>query len=156
VKVLDSASGQSCCFSPDGQWLAVWGESGALFAVATWEPALRFAGWGQFSPDSRLLAVDTKKGHIRLIDIRGRRDLAWLENPNQEIEGLHLFTPDGTQLIYHTHGLRPGLRVWDLRAIRRQLKALGLDWDAPDYPPEPDTAALPLRLDIIPASLPSQ
>ena len=153
VKVLDTPSGQSCCFSPDGQWLAVSGESGALFAVATWERERRFAGWAQFSPDSRLLAVDTKKGVIRLIDIRSGRDLAWFEDPTQEMEGLHVFTPDGTRLIYHTHGRPDGIRIWDLRAIRRQLKALDLDWEAPDYPPEPATSRPrdPLRLEIIPA-----
>jgi len=150
VKVLDTSSGQSSCFSPDGQWLAVSGESGAIYAVATWERELRFAGWAQFSPDSRMLAVDTKKGTIRLIDIRSGRDLAWLEDPNQEMEGLHLFTPDGTRLIYHTPGRPDGIRVWDLRAIRRQLKAMRLDWDAPDYPPELPQSQTPLRLEIIP------
>jgi WD40 repeat protein len=150
VKVLDSASGHCSCFSPDGQWLAVSGEAGALFDVATWERELPFVGWAQFSPDSRLLAVDTKKGYIRLIDIRRGRDLAWFEDPNQEMEGLHMFTPDGTRLLYHTYGRPDGLRVWDLRTIRRQLKAMDLDWDAPDYPPAPDAAATPLRLEIRP------
>ena len=41
------------------------------------------------------------------------------------------FTPDGTKLI----GLSIGVRVWDLRLIRRQLAEMGLDWDAPSYLP---------------------
>ena len=27
----------------------------------------------------------------------------------------------------------PAVHVWDLRTIRRQLAAMGLDWDAPAY-----------------------
>ncbi len=27
----------------------------------------------------------------------------------------------------------PAVHVWDLRAIRRRLAAMGLDWDAPAY-----------------------
>ena len=40
------------------------------------------------------------------------------------------FTPDGSQLVT-TLVDRPYLRVWDLRAIRRRLAGLGLDWDPP-------------------------
>ncbi len=28
---------------------------------------------------------------------------------------------------------KPAVHVWDLRAVRRGLVALGLDWDAPGY-----------------------
>jgi tetratricopeptide (TPR) repeat protein len=47
------------------------------------------------------------------------------------------FTPDGTKLIVTCAGSR-GLAVWDLRQIRRRLKATGLDWDWPDFQPERD------------------
>jgi hypothetical protein len=48
-----------------------------------------------------------------------------------------------------SNGTKGGLHVWDLRAIRRQLKALDLDWDAPEYPPEPAPVRTPLRLQIV-------
>ena len=37
------------------------------------------------------------------------------------------------------------IRVWDLRLIRQQLVALGLDWDEPPYPPAPPTAPAAAR-----------
>ena len=40
------------------------------------------------------------------------------------------FTLDGSQLVTTLFG-RPYLRVWDLRAIRRRLAELDLDWDPP-------------------------
>ena len=45
-----------------------------------------------------------------------------------------------------------GLRVWDLRRIRARLAELGLDWDAPPYPPEPEDnhrVPPPLQLTIL-------
>ena len=47
------------------------------------------------------------------------------------------FTPDGSQLVT-TLTDRPYLRVWDLRAIRRRLAELGLDWDPPATFDTPD------------------
>jgi hypothetical protein len=44
-------------------------------------------------------------------------------------------TPDGGRLIAgaaESHGLF----VWDLRLIRRQLNAMGMDWELPPLPAE--------------------
>jgi WD40 repeat protein len=150
LKDLGSGSSTFPCFSPDGKWLAVSGDTGALYTVGTWEKGLGFNGFAQFSPDSRQLAVSTKKGYIRLIDIGQGRDLAWFEEPNQELIGIHRFSPDGTRLITISSGKEGGIHVWDLRAIRRQLKALDLDWEAPEYPPELPPTQTPLRLKILP------
>ena len=43
------------------------------------------------------------------------------------------FSPDGSRLVT-TSPEGPTVRVWDLRAIRRRLAGMGLDWDAPAYP----------------------
>ncbi len=137
-------------FSPDGRWLSHSGTNGGLYAVGTWEPGLRFSGRAQFSPDSRLLAVEAGKGVIRLIDIATGADLARLEDPNQDAAHYFLFSPDGTRLVTLGKGKEGGIHVWDLRTIRRQLKALDLDWDAPDYPPQPPSSQKPLRLEIVP------
>jgi len=147
---LGSGSGTFPRFSPDAKWLSVSGDTGALYTVGTWEKGLEFNGVAQFSPDSRQLAVSTKKGYLRLIDVRQGRDLAWFEEPNQELIGFHRFSPDGTRLITISSGSEGGIHVWDLRAIRRQLKALDLDWEAPEYPPEPRPTQTPLRLKILP------
>src|SRR5262249_13997918 len=43
------------------------------------------------------------------------------------------FSPDGSRLVVTTND-GPAVHVWDLRAIRRRLAPMGLDWDAPPYP----------------------
>jgi tetratricopeptide (TPR) repeat protein len=40
------------------------------------------------------------------------------------------------------------IQVWDLRAVRRQLAAMGLDWEMPPYPPEADAGQGPLTLEV--------
>jgi tetratricopeptide (TPR) repeat protein len=43
---------------------------------------------------------------------------------------------------------KDGLRVWDLRRIRAELVKLGLDWDAPPYPPADEKPIEPLEVEI--------
>ena len=43
------------------------------------------------------------------------------------------FSPDGSRLVVTTND-GPAVHVWDLRAIRKHLAGMGLDWDAPAYP----------------------
>jgi serine/threonine protein kinase/WD40 repeat protein len=147
VKELAARNGYHPRFSPDGRWLAYSGEPGGLYAVDTWEAGLRFNGRAQFSPDSRLLAVETGNGVIRLIEIPSGRELALLEDPMQDGAFYHLFSPDGTRLVTLGKGREGSIHVWDLRAIRAQLKELHLDWDGPDYPPAPPNLP-PLRLHV--------
>jgi WD40 repeat protein/tRNA A-37 threonylcarbamoyl transferase component Bud32 len=137
-------------FSADGRWLAVGGENGGLYATETWKPGLRFSGQAQFSPDSRLLAVATGARAIQLLDIDRGIELARLEDPSQEVPHFHLFTPDGTRLVTVSNGREGSIHVWDLRAIRRGLKKLDLDWDTPDYPPESPAVRTPLRIEVVP------
>ncbi|HEX5220448.1 MAG TPA: WD40 repeat domain-containing protein, partial [Verrucomicrobiae bacterium] len=42
------------------------------------------------------------------------------------------FSPDGTQLVAAC--MRGRLRMWNLRTVRQELAALGLDWDVPALP----------------------
>ena len=147
-KELTARDGYHPRFSPDGRWLAYSGDPGGLYAVDTWQLGLRFTGRGQFSPDSRLLAVDTGKGAIRLIDVERGREVARLEDPSQQAAFYHLFSPDGTCLVTLGKGGEGGIHVWDLRLLRSHLKELDLDWDAPAYPPAATgRPALRLQLD---------
>src|SRR5262249_34698331 len=46
-----------------------------------------------------------------------------------------------------TYAGRDGaFQVWDLRAIRQQLKEMDLDWDLPPYPAPPSETAKPLHV----------
>jgi WD40 repeat protein len=162
VKVWDARDGKvvrqlpACAgglfprFSTDGRQLTVWGEPGpgGVYSTETWEPTLQYSGRGLLSPDGRLLASETGMGIIQLLDAGTGREVARLEDPNQEAIPYHVFTPDGTRLLTISNGRAGGIHVWDLRAIRAQLKKLGLDWAAPDYPPAQPAAQHPLRLHI--------
>ena len=53
-----------------------------------------------------------------------------LEDPSLEFAQQILFTPDASKIIAINR--TGGIRVWDLRLIRRQLKAMGLDWNSPE------------------------
>jgi hypothetical protein len=152
VKELTAFNGLFPRFSGDGLRLTVWNESGpgGCYATDTWEPLFRFRGRGLLSPDGRLLATETGRGVIQLLDPTDGHEAARLEDPNQETTFYHCFTPDGTRLVSVTNGRAGGIHVWDLRAIRRRLKELDLDWSAPDYPPEPPPDPTPLRLEIMP------
>jgi tetratricopeptide (TPR) repeat protein len=74
---------------------------------------------------------------VTLFDARTGGELARLEDPNLDFSYPPTFNQDGSQLITVTIGNVKGLHVWDLRRIRRTLKEMDLDWDAPDFPPEP-------------------
>src|SRR5262249_8169410 len=96
----------------------------------------------------------------RLIDPRTFRDLATLTSPevsSSEPQRIHwlAFSPDGTHLAaacWTPHAVQ----LWDLRLIRRQLAALGLDWDAPAFPDaSAQTPFGPLKVTVAPGALAS-
>jgi WD40 repeat protein len=148
VKVLAERGTRLVQFSPDSRWLSTELDGGRLIAVGTWELGPRLGGAGTFSPDGTILAVPTG-ALIRLVEVETGRTLATLEDPNLELAVHPAFTTDGTHLLAHTNGKVRGVRVWDLRLIRRQLAELGLDWDAPPYPPAAETGhTLPLTVKV--------
>src|SRR5262249_25865626 len=107
--------------------------------------------WGvAIAPDGRGAAWGGGKGDVVLVDPGTGRELARLEDPDQDSPAGLLFSPDGTLLI----GLSNDsfcVRVYDLRRIRQGLADLGLDWEAPRYRPTPtaDTARpVPLQVEV--------
>jgi WD40 repeat protein len=73
-----------------------------------------------------MLAIAHSPKLARLIDPTDGKELATLEVPNPGILTGFCFSPDGSRLAAATqHGW---LYLWDLRLIRRQLRAMGLDW----------------------------
>jgi serine/threonine protein kinase/WD40 repeat protein len=146
-------------FSPDGKWLTTTRTPCRLWEVGTWrESPLKIGGEGVcFSPEGRLVVVKDTSRIIRLVETETGRTLARLESPDLcDMRGA-TFSPDGSRLVVTTND-GPAVHVWDLRAIRRHLARIGLDWDAPAYsnddpasptlPPPP-----PLQVDLGPSPL---
>jgi eukaryotic-like serine/threonine-protein kinase len=120
-------------FSPDGKWLMTQESPCKLWEVETWREARQIDGWGCcFSPDGRLLAVQDANKIILLVEPETGRVLAHLDSPDLCSVQSATFSPDGSRLVITTRE-DPGIRVWDLRSVRRQLFAMGLDWDAPPF-----------------------
>jgi WD40 repeat protein len=145
-------------FSPNGKWLAICKDQGRhakesgghLYEVGTWTKGpTSFDGEVAFSPGSDLLAVTDRLGIIRLLDPETGKELARLEDPNRDRAWALTFSADGTRLASMANDSQ-SIHVWDLRAIRRQLVKMGLDWERPPYPDEQTTkpsTALHLEID---------
>ncbi len=135
-------------FSTDGNWLM--GPSGRRWEVGTWREAPKGGRAGHcFSPDGQLVVVTDADKIQCLVEAETGRTLARLESPDQCGVWGAAFSPDGTRLVLTTND-GPAVHVWDLRAIRRKLAEMGLDWEAPAYPETDsatqDTPASPLHV----------
>src|SRR5262249_52155893 len=114
-----------------------------------------YPGLVSFSPDGGLLALELAPGVIDLRDAATGRVVARLEDPFGDRSTSIYFTPAGTELVAVAR-FSKAVHVWDLRAIRVRVKAMGLDWDWPEYSPigiygegRPPRSALPLKLRVI-------
>ncbi|HWB13393.1 MAG TPA: protein kinase [Pirellulales bacterium] len=155
AEVFEAATGNSlrewsagppnhCRFSPDGRWLITGMDNGRVYATDTWEPGTWEPG-PQLGPGepvaatAELVVLAQTNGVYRLVELATGRELAQLEDPEQTARPA-AFTPDASKLIVATTN---GLAVWNLRRIRTELAKLGLDWDAPPYPPTEQAEAQP-------------
>ena len=154
---LPTDEGTLVCFSPDGRWLMTQNPPCRLWPVGNWQDPRQIGGSGQcFSPDGRLLVVQDESRVLRLVETESGRTLAKLESPDLCVVRFATFSPDGTRLVVTTND-GPAAHIWDLRAIRRNLAEMGLDWHAPPLPdPEISTAgagsssALKVKIDFGP------
>jgi serine/threonine protein kinase/WD40 repeat protein len=144
VKSLPLNSACRVEFAPDGERLLA-DPPGLFWRVGTWEEIPTTRGkisHGEFSPDSQLLASERGDGALRLLSPSTGRELAVLESPDQGRTGCSSFSPDGRFLIA-TNSDCMTVHVWDLHELRRLLKGMDLDWDAP---PDPAAKERPARL----------
>jgi WD40 repeat protein len=143
-------------FSPDGQWLLTTGGRFRLWKVGTWEEGpplaqpddIRYGLVFAFSPDGRTLALAGGFSQVWLVDVETGAEIARLTVPEQTRVTPQCFSPDGSQLV--AIGSESNLvYIWDLRALRAELKELGLDWDAPPYPEVVHAAQAPLEVRVV-------
>jgi hypothetical protein len=137
-------------FSPNGRRLVTTAGEPRLWAAGSWAEGPQIGGGDfAFSPDGTLLAAETGHGAVRLVDPNTGREYARLENPNQERASMLTFGSDGTRIVT-TDGHHRSLHVWDLRAVRKQLAEMGLDWAlSPDAPASEVDETQPLRIEVL-------
>jgi WD40 repeat protein len=135
----------SAAFSPDGRLLVTSTPASTckLWEVETWRELRDFGNASAiysaaFAPDGRL-ALGDSRGTIRLVEAGSGKDVACLTFPEASRYFPTCFSPDGAYLAASQVDAN-GIYVWDLRLIRRQLKKLDLDWDAPEFPAAPKAA----------------
>ncbi len=79
-----------------------------------------------------------------MADLETGRTIARLEAPDMITVGYATCSPDGSRVATIVGDDGPAIHVWDLRSIRRQLAAMGLDWEAPAFSgSDPAEAGLP-------------
>jgi serine/threonine protein kinase/WD40 repeat protein len=126
-------------FSPDGKWLVAESRTIKFLEVGTWREVREIEGsFANFSPDGRYGAVWDQNDTLCLVEIATGRILARLERPDQQRRGWVAFSPDSSRIVM-TSNDPPSTQVIDLRAIRRRLADMRLDWEAPAFP-DVDTA----------------
>jgi eukaryotic-like serine/threonine-protein kinase len=146
VRVWDTSDGRVVCdlpvpgqghpfFSPDGRRLLtaslteyrVWDvNSHGLLLVRDKQPE-GISGGAAFAPDGTMALIRSRtQALIDLVAGDGRL-LAQLEAPSRHGLSWVTFAADGSRLAACCD--RQVTHVWDLRLIREQLRAKGLDWD---------------------------
>jgi WD40 repeat protein len=122
-------------FTPDGATLATGRQHTAtLWNTATGErgptlPAVARIHSLAFSPDSRLLAIETHDGIVLFRATEPFDELAHLATVPDHGAASFCFSRDSRQLAVQTTA--GGAVVWQLDALHRELSALGMAWDRP-------------------------
>ncbi len=140
VRALGLGAGGFASFSPDGGTLFANGGSEARlydWPALTVVPSPPLAlGSARFAPDGKLLAI-AAEGRIALVRLPGAQMLGNL--PGAAKASLRFDPTGGRLFVYEDFQLH----VWDLRTLRRELAAVGLDWEGPPLPPEAERRGSP-------------
>jgi serine/threonine-protein kinase len=125
-------------FSPDGQFLAATPDGVTLWRTSDWRRTCQLHSKGTtptglgiaFSPDSRVLAVGQINGVVTLVDPHTGDEWARVSERGLNVASIMSFSPDQRWLITSSVDQRSPAQVWDLTAVRRELRDRGLDWPA--------------------------
>jgi signal transduction histidine kinase len=125
----------SVAFSPDSQWLvAAASDEYRFWRTANWERGKaiprdaigELPGYAAFTRDGKLMAIAKSHRLVQLIEPGSGHEVASLQAPDPQMITWLRFDPEGNTLAVSTGlGL---LQLWDLRTLRRELAAFGLDW----------------------------
>jgi Tfp pilus assembly protein PilF len=134
VKDFKTGAQNAAYFSPDSQTM-VASLAGAyrIYDVPSWRLSREvrcaipsFPGWVAFSPDRRLVALETSPAVVHIIDAATGATCARLEDPDSGRARWLGFTSDGSRLVTVTPFSR-AIHVWNIRGIARQLANVGLN-----------------------------
>jgi tetratricopeptide (TPR) repeat protein len=163
AKVWDAASGGHVAdlpvggmcrvdFSPVGKWLVTSFGGCRLWEVGTWREGAKLASPGDnpshaFTADDRLLALGDQPGIVRLVIPETGQELARLTIPEADYLYPICFTPDTRHLAVVALSSQV-LYLFDLAALRKELRELGLDWDHSPVPPISEDPIEPIHVTV--------
>jgi serine/threonine protein kinase/WD40 repeat protein/tetratricopeptide (TPR) repeat protein len=147
-------------FSSDGRWLVSYTNNDEapgyyFWRVDTWErglfiPCPSNPGLSRapaFTADGRMMALRLTPRQILLADVATGRTIAHLSTLQPLSATPLAFSADGTHLAASTN--QRTVLLWDLRAIRKELAEMGLDWAQPTYlPAEPASSPRTLAVKV--------
>lgn len=122
-------------FSPDSQWvIGSTPHEYRLWKAGTWEPGPVWpvdlggllGGNIAFARNGRLVALQDGQDAFRLVTFPEGRELVRLEAPRLLGATKILMNEEGTRLWIL--GFSNRVYEWDLAALRKELAAMGLDW----------------------------
>ncbi len=140
-------------WSPDNRWLVLTSNAHTrIFSSGDWREVYRSVRGRVvyfevgFNADSSLTAIPLDAGKSALVRLHDREVLAELESIEKpELRHAIALSPSGHRVAC-TYPQR-GIQLWDIAAIRRELKVMGLDWDSRDL--EVPTVPANLAIDRI-------
>jgi WD40 repeat protein len=144
---LPTSDNARVVFSPDNRWLVTGsGQEYRFWSVGSWNSVLRIPqinprnlpSRAAFSRDGKLVALPMFGAGIRLLDPASLQELATFPDYGQSQSEVHWlsFSAGAGQLAIA--GTSEAVYFWDLLSVRRQLRAMKLDWgDALPSPPVP-------------------
>jgi WD40 repeat protein/tetratricopeptide (TPR) repeat protein len=135
-------------FSPDGRWLVVADNARTFwYRVGSWELGREAGGRGgipAFSAGASLIAeYVTASRSVMLSDSETGCERGTLTADDTPVVVTLALSGGGDRLAAATSA--GWVQLWDLRAVRRDLAEMGLDWDPALGPPGPRSGR-PLRL----------
>jgi WD40 repeat protein len=135
VRLLIAKDNCAIAFSPDGHTLVSSSSREYCFwSTRDWQVRHRVKldlgaavpGPIAFSADGRLLALAANRQDIQLLNPETGSEFATLRAPDSRLLHQVVFSGDGSHLAAMIDGR--AIQLWDLRALRKELAAMALDW----------------------------